>query len=258
MFYCTSLLDNSQENDTLLTMTHAPLHEAAIEAALKQDWKRAIDINQQILNVDPANIDALNRLGFAYLKTGKLDDAKRAFKLVIKYDPYNKIAAKNIQRLEDLSGECSDGTDFPETISPLSFLEDPGKTKITQCVHAAPQKILSTLHCGQEVFLKAKNHGIEIRDSRQRYLGALPDDISFRLIKMIQANNNYKAYVKNVDKNSLTILVREVSRGKRFQNQPSFLSTTSFQSFTRDLPSEGDRPDTTPTGEEEEEATPES
>jgi hypothetical protein len=237
-------------------MTDVPPSEAAIEAALNQDWTRAISINQSILSQNPTNTDAMNRLGFAYMKIGKCQDARKVFTEVLRVDSYNKIAAKNLVKLDDIKDHTAKSEQDVPTMSPMSFLEDPGKTKITQCVNVAPQKVISTLHCGQEVFLKPRNHGIEIRDGRQTYLGALPDDISFRLLKMITANNCYRVFIKSIDKNSLTVLVREVSRGKKFAHQPSFMSNTSYQPLTRDVSIEADRSEISVPEEDDSEASP--
>jgi hypothetical protein len=66
--------------------------------------------------------------------------------------------------------------------------------------------------------------------------------------KLLAAGNTYTVVVKNIDKNSLKILIREIGRGKRFANQPSFITTTSYVPFSRSTKS-ADKPDMTPTGE---------
>lgn len=50
--------------------------QAAINAALAQDWKEAIRINTALLKTDKNNISLLNRLGFAYLQSGQFTDRK--------------------------------------------------------------------------------------------------------------------------------------------------------------------------------------
>jgi hypothetical protein len=228
------------------------LKQSAIEAALKRDWQRAIALNKEILEVTEKDIDSLNRLGFAFINVYKLTEAKKAFSQVKSLDPYNQIANKNLDKLNALknSDDLPDGAGL--TTSPMVFLEDPGKTKLVLCVNVAPSQTLSVLFSGQEVFMKPKNHSVEIRDGKGRYLGALPDDLSYRMIKFISGENTYSVIVKNVYKNTLTVLIREKTRGPKFANQPSFLSTNLYQSYTRTTPGDIDKPDVTPTGEEEE------
>lgn len=220
--------------------------QAAINAALIQDWKEAIRINLALLKTDKNNISILNRLGFAYLQSGEVADAKKTFTKVMKLDPYNQIAEKNIKKLGIVKQKDLVKTKRTQ-VAPMSFLEEPGKTKIVECVNAAPLAVLSTVYPGEEVELKAKNHVVEVRSYHGTYLAALPDDLSFRLIKFLAVGNTYQALVKSITKNSLMIFIRELSRGKRFASQPSFSSTAIYVPFTRsETADESADPDTEP------------
>lgn len=226
------------------------LKSDAIAAALAQNWDKAVSINAEILKEEPENIDALNRIGFAYLQKGDTAKSKSSFDKVIKLDAYNPIARKNLTKIDAMKkGELKPGA--LTTISPLLFLEEPGKTKIVECVNAAQTATLSTLTCGQTVDLKAKKHSIEIRDAAGTYIGALPDDVAFKLIKLLEAGNEYSAHIKSVGKTCVSLFIRETKRGKRI-HQPSFISTTSYLPFSRDDNSGAEKPDTSATGEEEE------
>ncbi len=231
------------------------LKAKAISAALANDWKEAVSINESILAKDKTNIDALNRLGYAFWRIGQTEKSRLSFLKVKKLDPYNQIAEKNLNKLESAFKQKispDDQNNNPYPVSPLDFLEDPGKTKLVQCINIAPNQTLSCIHCGQEVFLKPKNHTIEIRDESNRYLAALPDDISFRLIKLMAGNNTYSCIVKNVCKNTVTVLLREISRGKKFANQPSFTSNTfSMGYLVKEMAPDIEKPDTSETGEED-------
>lgn len=233
---------------TLPTMiSDHPTAGAAIAAALAQDWKEAIRVNLAILKQDNSDIESLCRLAFAYLKIGQLQSAKRTYQKVLELDTYNQIATKNLKRMTSLKKKDM-ANEAGTYMSPMIFLEEPGKTKIVECVHVAPTHVLSTLSSGQEVFLKPKHHGIEVRTSNRTYVAALPDDMSFKLNKMMAAGNTYQAIIKGVDKKSIKIMLRELKRGKRFASQPSFTSTTSYVSFAKS--SSRETPDMTPTGEE--------
>lgn len=205
---------------------------AAISAALAQDWKEAIRINLALLKKSKNNISFLNRLGFAYLQCGQITDAKKIFLKVTKLDTYNQIAAKNLKKLGTVRQKDLIKTKRTQ-VTPMSFLEEPGKTKIVECVNCAPLQVLLTVSPGEEIDLKAKNHVVEARNDKNVYLGALPDDLSFRLIKFLGVGNTYQALVKSVGKNSLTLFLREMSRGKQFANQPSFSSAALYVPFAR-------------------------
>lgn len=206
----------------------------AIKAALECNWKRAIEVNQAILKEQPKDIDALNRLGFAYLKLGEAKRAKKIFEKVLKIDPFNPIALKNLKklkvptfqsksRLEDV-GKTNTNTTYNNhhKISPDVFLEQPGLTKTVNLVNLANKSVLSHLHSGQKVILIPKKNKVEVRSEDNIYLGVLPDDLSFRLRKLIRLGNAYCAFIKAVDEQQLMIIIREVKRGKRVKDA-SFL-----------------------------------
>lgn len=211
----------------------------AISAALKQDWELAIEINLALLKTDKNNISLLNRLGYAYMQNGKMTLAKQTFQKVIKLDEYNQIAQKNLTKLNNVRQK--DVLKAPKHgVEPMFFLEEPGKTKIIECVNAAPMKVLSVIFPGEEVELKARNHTVEVRSADNTYLAALPDDLSFRLIKFLAVGNTYQALVKGITKNSLILFIRELSRGKRFANQPSFATSALYVPFAHtDRPDDG-------------------
>ena len=62
------------------------LKNQAIHTALQGDWNSAISLNQQILQEEPENIDALNRLAFAHATLGNHDDAKEFYQKVLELD----------------------------------------------------------------------------------------------------------------------------------------------------------------------------
>ena len=214
-------------------MTDSTLSDAAVTAALSQNWEKAILINKQILEDVPKNIEALNRLGFAYLKIGKILQSKQMFEKVIKLDPYNRIAGNNIKKITGMEKDGIDSIrDCP--VSPLLFLEEPGKTKIVDCVNVASTQVLSTLSCGQEVVFKLKKHSIDIRDAKGNYIGALPDDLSFKLLLFVKAGNTYSIHIKRIAKSCVSVFIRELIRGKKFKQQSSFSGTTSYIPYSRD------------------------
>ncbi len=225
----------------------------AVAAALSQNWKDAVSLNTEILSEDEHNFEALSRLAYAYMRLGELAKAKKMYEKVLSLDKYNQIAQKNLKKLSTLKKDDI-VIDSEKTVSPLMFLEEPGKTKIVECTHTAPKQVLSSLSSGEEVYMKQKNHCIELRSQTNVYLAALPDDLSFKLTRLLQAGNTYQAIIKTVEKNTLKILIRELSRGAQFANQPSFTSTTSYIPFSKggSATLSDDIPDMTPTGEEAE------
>jgi len=203
----------------------ADLASLAITATLAGNWQEAIRINQEILKVDPKDIEALNRLARAYKETGKLSLAKRTYRKVLTIDCFNPIAKKNLKLLEALPKQLKKAALNPGDFnhcSPATFVEEPGKTKIVSLVNLAPASVLLTLCPGNKVDLLIKRRSV-VCYLDGRYLGALPDDLSIKLIKRISAGNRYEAFVKTVDRKNLSVFIREVSRAAKFRNQPTFI-----------------------------------
>lgn len=234
-------------------MSDCATAEDAINAALSHNWKEAIRANISLLKGTSDDIASLNRLGYAYIQNAQKTLAKAAFEKVLRLDPYNQIALKHSKNLGANKKKMLPNVPGNH-VSPLSFLEEPGITKIVAAVNLAPAQTLSTLAPGMEVTLKPRKHCVEVRVSPNTYIGALPDDISFRLLRLIASGNRYQAFIKCVDKKSLIVIVREVARGKRFAKQPSFTSTSlSIQAGSHLIVDrDGEKPNATATGEADE------
>ncbi len=198
------------------------LKDQAIKSALNNNWNEAIQINQAILKNNPKDIDTLNRLGFSYMKSNQLEEAREIFEKVISHDKTNPIAQKNLKKINTLS---SNNHSLSETaINNIDglFIQETGKTRSIELRNLADKKILLLLETGDEVNLVIKRSKIFVQKLDKTYIGMLPDDIGMRLTNMINGGNEYKGWIMNADDKKVTIFVREVKRGKKFANQPSF------------------------------------
>ncbi|MBU0578674.1 hypothetical protein KKE34_01750 [Patescibacteria group bacterium] len=191
------------------------LQQQAINAAKNQNWEKAIQINQKLLELKPLDINALNRLGATYLQLNKSTKAKKYFKLVLGVDRSNKLAKKHLERIKN-----KQNTNLP-SFSNEYFIEEPGKTKSVELYRLADKNVLSKISIGQECQLQPKNRYISIcRDDV--YIGSLPEDLSFRLTKLIKSGNTYSCRVRSCDKSYCVVHLRELERSKRNKNTNSF------------------------------------
>jgi len=200
----------------------ADLEEQAIKAALNQNWLKAVEINKKIFKDNPKDIPVLNRLGRAFWEMGKIDEANKAYKKVIKIDPFNPIANKNLKRLAGAKKRPHKNLKNDLVHSAKVFLEEPGKTKLIRLTRLSSPDVLSELDSGDEVFLLIKKRLVSILDNNKNYLGSIPEDLSQRLIKFIKGGNQYQIFVKSVDRQKLEVFIRELSRSRKFADIPSF------------------------------------
>ena len=198
------------------------LEKQAVEAALKSNWEKAIKLNQKILEKEPKNIAAFNRLARAYWESGEVALARKTYKKTLSLDRYNPIALKNLKRLINQKKKPA-RTKKP----PLAelFLTEPGKTKVVKLIRLASSEILAELNNTDPVLLIPKKRFVVVQREDNTYLGSLPEDLSQRLISLIKGGNRYEAFVKAVDRQSLEIFIRETFRSRRFRNSPSFIQS---------------------------------
>lgn len=231
------------------------LDHLAIEAALDGRWEDAIKLNRKILKIEPDDVDSLNRQARAFFELGNLTLAKNYYQKALKFDPYNPIAQKNlkiIKAFKHSKEKASFGPNHNGKVSPLLFLQEPGKTKVVTLLKVAEPKRLSQSFCGMEVSMQIKNRKITVVDSHSFYLGVLPDDIAHQLIRLIRGGSRFKAVVKSIRVNGLSILIRETYRASKFRNQPSFLEFSQSSSSQVTIPDSKLVPEEIPLALEEE------
>jgi tetratricopeptide (TPR) repeat protein len=207
------------------------LAQAAIRAALDQSWDEAIDLNRKILQLESANIPALNRLGRAYAETGETKQARKMFNKVLDLDKHNGVASNAISRLRQGAKSTA------ATSSNFSFIEEPGKTKTVSLYKLAPKNILGQLTAAQGVVFKTSPRQIKVQTETGTFIGYLPDDLAIHLIRLMKLGNKYEAAIKNVGQNSVDIFIIETRRSLRLKGVPSFPSkdTSRYYQF---LPTE--------------------
>ena len=73
--------------------------QQAVEQALMGRWDEAVQINLQILELAPTDIQARNRLGKAYFELGRYEEALEAYEENLQQQPSNGIARKMLTDL---------------------------------------------------------------------------------------------------------------------------------------------------------------
>ncbi|MEX2007675.1 MAG: hypothetical protein WD992_02790 [Candidatus Levyibacteriota bacterium] len=196
------------------------LQTQAVNSALTGDWQHAVVLNKNLIKENPQDIDALSRLAFAFSILGRAKEAKLTYQKVLRIDPLNSIAQRNIKKVPNGSFKAGiSGNGYK--LSNI-FLEEPGKTKIVELLNIAPSEVVNNLQTGQALNLVVKRLKIFVLLEKQ-YVGMLPDDIGKRLIKFIEGGNTYEAYTKSTNGKTLIIFIKETKRSRKFKDQPSFV-----------------------------------
>ncbi|HJX46020.1 MAG TPA: tetratricopeptide repeat protein [Patescibacteria group bacterium] len=197
------------------------LAQQAVSAALEGNWEKAIQINTKILDTNPQDTDALNRLARAYSERGNLVKAKRYVKMVLKIDPVNSIALRAWEKWRYLKK----GDTIPLTpTNAESFIEEPGKTKIADLINLGDPKILAKIDAGDEVRFNPHGHRVSIISCDGKYIGRLPDDLGAKLKNLIKMGNEYKVIIKCNETKDVKVFIKEISSCNKGVAGPSFTS----------------------------------
>lgn len=194
------------------------LTQEAIKAAVSKNWKEAVNLNEKILETYPEDISTLNRLGISYSMIGKNKKAQENFNKVVTIDSHNQIAKNNLLRLK---ANKNTGLLNPFTQT-VSFIEEPGKSKVIPLVSQAEPKIFSALNIGEPVELGHCKHKVKVSDAKDIFIGYLPDNISHRLLQLIKAGYKYKTVMKSVNPKTPQVFIQETHASKRLKGVPSF------------------------------------
>lgn len=198
------------------------LAQLAISAALAGDWKKALEINSQLVRKNPNDIDAHNRLAKAYAGLGKIKKALQTCNKVLKIDPYNTIASKCAEKWKII--KKSDLKKSSTNTQSYFFLEEPGKTKIVSLINLGDSELIVKLDSGDEVKIVPHSHRVCITTLEGKYIGKLPDDLSARLKTLINKGNEYQVFIKCAEPSDVKVFIRESKKSEDLVTIPSFPS----------------------------------
>src|ERR671939_1849441 len=138
--------------------------EHAISLAMKNRWDEAAQVNREILDLFPNEVDAYNRLGKALTELGRYGEARDAYAHAARIDPLNGIATKNLQRLGKLAAEGA-AAPPPSPVDPRLFIEESGKTTVTQLTDVRRTEATAKLTAGDQLKLERRGNQIVVNDT---------------------------------------------------------------------------------------------
>ncbi len=205
---------------------------AAITFATEGKWAQAALLNREILDADPHNAQAFNRLGRALIELGNLDEALLAFRSALQLDPENAIAAKHVARLNwAAEAPCPPPAPAAVGLRAKVFTGDNGKSAEVVLLASADAAHSSP---GTPVFLESDDPSLRVLDSSGACLGFVPPKTARRLAALIAGGNRYDGAVSGYADGALRVVLRET-----FQH-PSQRSRISFP------PAPGPEPERSP------------
>lgn len=188
------------------------VQQQAQQLAMNGEWEAAIELNREILEATPNDVQALNRLGKAYSELGRYSESYASYHQSITIDPANQIARRNLQRLEPLKNLEADDkvaerrhTQARQTM----FIEEIGKTRVTEVLGLADNTTLARMASGDQVELRIEGKQVIVYSEDGLRLGNLEPRLAQRLMGLIDGGNRYSAAVTVVEPGLLRVIIRE-------------------------------------------------
>jgi tetratricopeptide (TPR) repeat protein len=186
----------------------------AIRLAMENQWEKAVEVNQSILELFPRDVESHNRLGRSLTELGRYPDALAAYQSSLRLDKSNLIAKRNARRLSDLMAKMDSARPIkPEAVDPRIFISEEGKTGILKIARIVDQMALDEATLGEQVSLCADGRALYANNISGKRIGLIEPQASQRLINLINGGNRYQAAIMSIDpEGEVKIFVRETFR----------------------------------------------
>ena len=199
------------------------LRERAIEHAVAGNWARAVEVNQELLAIRPSDVGALNRLGNALLEMGDSKEAARSYQAALAADPHNRIAARNLARLQDEGTAPNPRTrSTPSAAMERAMGTARGTSLVTMLVRCGPVEVLRAVPEGERLKIAPSPGGIRVSTPSGDYLGTIAPRLSARLARLIVGGNRYAVTAASVVNDALAVHIQETHRSPEQAHIASF------------------------------------
>ena len=199
------------------------LSRDAITLALNGEWEKASEVNRWILELSENDVDAMNRLSKALMELARYSEAREVLDRVTTLAPYNNIAKKNLARLVQLETAPASNNQVRKAGGALQlFIEESGKSGTTVLIKAVTGQTTARIAPSDPATLVVQNDVINVCDHDGEYLGQIAPKLGRRLIKLMEAGNQYQAAIIGVSDRGISITIRETYRDQSLQNVCSF------------------------------------
>ncbi|HEU0004080.1 MAG TPA: tetratricopeptide repeat protein [Ktedonobacteraceae bacterium] len=220
--------------------------DLAIQQAQAGQWEDAVATNKNILSLFPFEPDAYNRLGKAHSELGQFAEARTAYSQTLKYNPKNTIAKKNLDRLAQLQEEPAQLHTGTERIDPRLFIEETGKTGLTDLINIQSANALAKVGVGDRVQLYVIGHTLLVRNAAGEDIGQVEPRLANRIINFMEGGNRYAAAILAMENGQVRLMIREEYQHPNMFGKVSFPSQGGgevIRAYTKDSMLRYDRDD---------------
>ncbi|MDC0035101.1 hypothetical protein OAJ44_01900 [Chloroflexi bacterium] len=201
----------------------------AVESAMASNWLKAMEINAEMIEKFPWDLESYNRLGKALSENGQNKKAIEAFECALVISPNSPIAKKNMKRLEK-SRTLKTVAAASLSTSGKSFIEETGRTGVTKLVNIPRSFDVANLVAGHSVDLITVDRGMRILDEKGIEIGSIEPKLALRLKKLVEGGNTYTANITSAGEEGITVIIQETYRHPSQSNKTSFPAKSGVMS----------------------------
>ncbi len=226
--------------------------EQAVAHALDRDWDLAVEENRALLEDDPDDVEAANRLGKALTELDDVAGAIEAYERARAIDPTNAIARKNLARLSERkpaspkparkgskpkkstakrSRSRSDGGDLLFH----TLIEESSKSA-EFALRRPNVQALRRVAAGDPASVEPAEHGVVVKSRTGAALGTIEPRAGLRLKRMMEGGNQYAAIIRHVIDGEATVHIRETLTDPSLAGQASFIAPPADSAKRRQAP----------------------
>jgi hypothetical protein len=226
--------------------------EQAVAYALDRDWDLAVEENRALLEDDPDDVEAANRLGKALTELGDVASAIEAYERARAIDPTNAIARKNLARLSGLKPASSQparkGSKARKSPAKRSrsrseagdlrlhaLIEESSKAAEFALLRPNAQA-LKRVAAGDAASVEPAEHGVVVKSMTGAALGTIEPRAGLRLKRMMEGGNQYAAVIRHVTDGEAIVHIREALADPSLAGQASFIAPPADSTKRRRAP----------------------
>lgn len=201
------------------------LQNQAVELAARSRWAEAAQVNEKLISLAEAP-ETYNRLGKAYFELGRLTEARDAYRNALRLAPNNRIARRNLERIEELLAKSASLPGPLKTgrqlVNLRLFITEVGKTALTTLVDVQRGPALATIVTGEKVELRLEGRRVAVYDTSGMLVGYIEPKLAQRLRELMAGGNRYIAAVARTDGRQVRIIIREIYQAPSQRGRVSF------------------------------------
>ncbi len=207
----------------------AELVEAALDQSERGLWSESAESNRAIVDLDPRDVSAHNRLGRSLTKLGRLREALDSYQRAVEVDPANAIALRNSARLQGVLENLEADTVAPANSSDIradNFVMETGRSAVLELEDLSPADQVATILPGDTLELRVDGPYLRLYTLTGNPVGVVPARQAHRLIELLTAGSEYSADVVSASVNGVEVLIRETYRSPETRGKLPFPAVT--------------------------------